>query len=120
MAIGGIHIPASGMQANQFRVDVSANNVANINTDEFRASTVQTTDTYTNDTGQGTRVAATYTPSRPGPLATDTQGGQVEMSNTDAATEITGQMVAERAYGVNVAVAQTMDRMMGTLLDIRG
>ena len=121
MAIGGIHIPASGMQANQFRVDVSANNVANINTDNFRASTVQTTDNaYINDVGQGTRVAATYAPPTPAPAAMDAQGNRVEMSNTDAATEITGQMVAERAYGVNVAVAQTMDRMMGTLLDIRG
>jgi len=121
MAIGGIHIPASGMRANAFRVDVSANNVANVNTDGFRASTVQTVDNaYSNDIGQGTRVSSTYTPSTPAPLAADGRGGVTELSNTDPATEIVGQMTAEKAYGVNVIVAQTMDRMMGTLMDIKG
>ena len=121
MAIGGIHIPASGMRANAFRVDVSANNVANVNTDGFRASTVQTTDrAYSNDIGQGTRVSATYTPQTPAPMAADDRGGMTELSNTDAATEITGQMAAEKAYGVNVVVAQTMDRMMGVIMDIKG
>jgi len=121
MAIGGINIPASGMQANAFRVDVSANNVANINTNEFRASTVQTVDNaYINDIGQGTRVASTYKPDTPAPLAADGRGGMTELSNTDAATEITGQMAAEKAYGVNVVVAQTMDRMMGVIMDIKG
>jgi len=120
MAIGGIHIPASGMQANMFRVDVSANNVANINTNDFRASTVQTTDAaYVNDIGQGTRVSATYTPSTPSPMASDGRGGMTALSNTDAATEITGQMAAEKAYAVNVSMVRTMDDMMGTLLDIK-
>ena len=124
MAIGGIHIPASGMQANRLRVDVSANNVANINTDGFRASTVQTTDAaYSNNIGQGTKVSGVYTPPTPSPMAAvgaaDGRGGMTILSNTDAATEITGQMTAEKAYAVNVSVVRTMDDMLGTLLDIK-
>ena len=120
MAIGGIHIPASGMRANMLRLDVSANNVANINTGDFRASAVQTTDTaYVDGIGQGTKVSGVYTPPTPSPMAADDRGGTVALSNTDAATEITGQMAAEKAYAVNVSVVRTMDDMLGTLLDIK-
>ena len=121
MAISGIHIPVSGMQTNALRLDVSANNVANINTDDFRASTVRTTDAaYINDIGQGTKVSGVYTPPTPAPMAADGRGGTAALSNTDAATEITSQMAVEKAYGVNVAVARTMDSMAGTLMDIKG
>lgn len=138
MAINGLGAPLSGMQANQLRMDVSANNVANINTDGFKASTVQTGDrAYINDIGQGTQTMGTYAPQRPGPVAPaptggigaaagDGQGGGaaapvsdvVELSNTDPAAEMTSQMGAQSAYGFNVSMLQTANEMTRSVLDI--
>lgn len=125
MSITGLGVPLSGIQANQLRVDVSANNVANANTDGFKASAVQTTDSaYVNDIGQGTRVSATYAPPRPGPLAAGPAGvegsGMVEQSNTELASEATSQMAAQSAYGVNVSMLKTANEMMKSVLDIMG
>lgn len=120
--INGLGAPLSGMQANQLRVDVSANNVANVNTDGFKASTVQTTDSaYINDIGQGTQVSATYAPSRPGPVTPAASGsGMVEQSNTELATEATSQMAAQSAYGFNVSMLKTANDMVKNVLDIMG
>ncbi len=122
MAINGLGTPVSALQTNQFRQDVTANNVANINTDGFKASTVQTSDAaYINDIGQGTRVSGTYAPPRPGPMAMDAAsptGGMVEQSNTDLVTETTNRMGAQQAYGANIAMARTMDDMAQTLMDM--
>ncbi len=123
MAISGLGTPVSALQTNQFRQDVTANNVANINTDGFRASTVQTADAaYINDVGRGTQVTGTYAPERPGPMAMDTAsttGGMVEQSNTELVTETTNRMGAQQAYGANTAMARTVDDMMQTLMDMR-
>lgn len=126
MSVNGLNSAYTALRANQFRVDVGANNVANVNTDEFRASTVQTADeAYINDIGNGTRVTGAYAPPRPGPMAVDTaapsgQAGMIEQSNTDLATEMTNMMAARSAYGVNAAMVATADEMNQTLLDIKG
>jgi len=123
MAINGLGTPLSALQANQFRQDVAANNVANVNTDGFKASTVQTTDAvYINDIGQGTRVSGTYAPPRPGPVAMDTAsatGGTVEQSNTDMITERTSQMGAQNAYSANIAMMRTADDTSQVLMDLK-
>jgi flagellar basal-body rod protein FlgC len=126
MAINGLGTPLSALQANQFRQDVSANNVANVNTEGFKASAVQTSDAaYINDIGQGTQVSGTYAPPRPGPMAMAATGagsgvgsGMVEQSNTDMVTETTNQMGAQNAYGVNAAVMRSADQATQTLLDM--
>ena len=122
MSVNGLNTSLSGLDANQFRIGVSANNVANVNTDGFKASEVQTTDAaYVNDIGQGTRVAATYAPNRPGPVALDATapGGTREQSNTDMVREMTNQMSAQNAYGANIAMARTVDAANQTLMDIK-
>lgn len=138
MAITALNTAASGMYANRFRTDVTANNVANVNTDNFRASTVQTTDAaYINDIGRGTRVAATYQPPMPGtytpaaangaaparPTGTQTAGavqppqGTTQTSNVDLARERINQMSAQNAYSVNASAFRTADQMTQTLLN---
>ena len=122
MSVNGLNTSLSGLYANQLRQDVSANNVANVNTDGFKASTVQTADAaYVNDIGQGTRVTGTYTPNRPGPVTADESapGGMRELSNTDMVQEMTSQMSARNAYGVNIAVARTVDETSQTLMDLK-
>lgn len=123
MSVNGLNTPLSGLVANQFRQDVTANNIANVNTDGFRSSTVQTSDAaYINDIGQGTRVTGTYTPNRPGPVASDETGtgGMRELSNSDMVREMTSMMSAQNAYGVNIAVARSVDEASQTLIDLKG
>ncbi len=127
MAINGINSSYSGLQANQVRMDVSANNVANVNTDGFKAATVQTSDAaYINDIGQGTRVSSVYSPQRPGaPVALEAgaagnSSGVQEMSNTDLAVETIKQMNARNAYGVNTAAFRASDEVNQTLLNLQG
>lgn len=120
MSVNGLGTPLSAIQANQTRMDVSANNVANVNTDGFKASTVQTTDAaYINDIGQGTRVSGTYAPPTQGPMAPAATGsGMVEQSNVDLATEATNQLGAANAYGVNVSMMKAANEMSKTVLDL--
>lgn len=131
MSVNGLGTPYSALIANQTRVDVAANNVANVNTDGFRALTVATTDNaYINDIGTGTRVAATYAPPRPAPIAPDaastgvnsdtvTRSETTELSNTDLVNEMTSMRAAQNAYGANTAMMRTADEMSQTLMDIR-
>jgi len=124
MSVNGLNASYSALQANQFRLDVTANNVANINTDEFKASTVASADNaYINDIGSGTRITGTYAPQRPGPMAVDTasaRGGLVEQSNTDLATEMTNMMNARNAYSANTAMGTAIDETTKALMDLKG
>lgn len=122
MAITALNSAASGLMANQLRHDVSANNVANVNTDGFRASTVRTADAAydAGGIGQGTRVSGVSTPDRPGPVAPSpaAAGGMVEQSNTDLASETTASVGTTMAYTANAIMARTADQLLGTLLDV--
>ena len=124
MSVNGLNTPLSGLSANQFRQDVTAKNVANVNTAGFQPSTVQTADAaYINDIGQGTRVSATYAPPRavPAQAANAPQAsGMAETSNVDLLTETMNRMNAQSAYNVNIPAARTMDEMSQTLMDLRG
>ncbi|MDR1521001.1 MAG: flagellar basal body protein [Planctomycetota bacterium] len=124
MSVNALQTSASALQTNQFRLDVSANNVANVNTDNFRASRVATSDNaYVNSIGTGTRVAATYAPNRPAsPAATYADAGQAgaEQSNTDLAVEMTNQMNFRNAYSANAAMGRTENEVSQTLLDLVG
>lgn len=122
MSVNGLNSSLSGLWANQFRQDVTANNIANVNTDGFQAATVQTSDAaYVNDIGQGTRVTGTYTPNRPAPVAMDdtAAAGMRELSNTDMIKEMTNQMSAQNAYGANATMARSVNAASQTLLDLK-
>ena len=125
MSVNGLNTSYSALLANQFRLDVTANNVANVNTDGFQASTVQTADNaYVNDIGTGTRVTGSYAPPRPGPMAVNTsqaagEAGLTELSNTDLVTEMTNMMAARQAYSANTVMGVATDEATQTLLDIK-
>lgn len=126
MSVNGLNSALSGLYANQYRQNVAANNVANANTDGFKASEVQTQDAgYVNDIGQGTRVAGTYAPDRPGPVAVDTAGaasggsGVRELSNTDMVNEMTGMMGARNAYNASAQMVRTVDETAQTVLNLQ-
>lgn len=110
MSVNGLNTSLSGMQVNQFRMDVTANNVANVNTNNFRASTVSTADSaYINGVGTGAQVTGTsptYAPPRPGQATMNAAAAPASnaANNTNAAanarqTDMTTG--SGNAYGAN-------------------
>jgi flagellar basal-body rod protein FlgC len=126
MAIDPLQTSVTALRTNQFRLDVSANNVANINTDDFRASIATTADNaYINSIGTGTQVTGTYAPPRPAaptvnPAAGGGETGAARLSNTDLATEMTNQMNFRNAYAANTVMGRTAEDVSRTLMDLVG
>lgn len=119
MSINGLNAAYSGMRINAIRQAVTANNMANINTDEFKSSGVAGADLgYINDIGRGVQVAGIYTNATTGPLAANAEGGATEQSNTDPAVEMTNMISARHAYSANVEMARTADDASQTLIDL--
>lgn len=93
----------SSIQAHQTMMNVTANNVANVNSDGFVPKDTRMT---SNDgsISANTRKA-------------DNNGSA--KSQTDLAKEIPNQIIAQDATAVNVAAIKTQDEMFGSLLDIK-
>jgi flagellar hook protein FlgE len=97
-------ISNSGLRVTQVRQDVTANNVANINTDGFGASRVSLT-----DENPGVSVGAIRkTPN------TNPEGS----SNTDFAVEAGNMIGNKNAYGANARVIKVQDKMIGEVIDL--
>lgn len=114
------------LQAISVSQQVAANNVANVNTNEFRSSRVEY---ETGPDGRGVRVADIYENPAPGPLVSEgeyveTEEGVryeeawVEGSNTDLATEMVQMIENEQAFAANVAALHTSMDMSGVLIDM--
>lgn len=106
---------------------VTANNVANVNTPGFRASTTVLT---SGPSDQGVRVGAILRDSSPGPaipsahLSPDPRLGQplsgmIEGSNVDVGRQMVDLMHTQRAYEANIAAASTQERTLGAVLDMK-
>ena len=140
MSVNALNTAVSGLQTNQFRLDTTANNLANVNTDGFQSRTVQSSDrNYIDGIGSGTQVASANTDTRPGPVAPAADGGanvvgmgagaggnggrvpagMVEQSNTDLTREMTSLNATRAAYGVNAVMGRTADEMTRTILDVK-
>lgn len=118
----------SALGALSTQMQVSANNVANMNTNEFQASRA---DLQTGPQDQGVQVSAIMQDQSPGPLVpslertTNPETGQVDTSwqyvqgsNTDLAREFVGMTATQHAYEANAVAIRTQDEMYGTILDI--
>lgn len=117
MRIGDPNVQA--LQAIQTAMQASANNVANVNTEAFKAQTVTL---ETGPGGYGVRVGDVVATTTPGPAipAPETTGtGEfVQGSNTDLTREMVNQTVFQEAYAANATVVRTADAMQGVLLDM--
>jgi flagellar basal body rod protein FlgG len=97
--INGFYAAKSGAKAFQTSLDITANNIANVNTQGFRAQTSSFTDLiYTNaqganfDVGNGTRVSAT-------PLS-ESQGGPSPDGEKSFAIKGEGFFAVKNAQGI--------------------
>lgn len=134
--MSSMSISASAMSAYGVRQQVSANNVANMNTDEFKASRVSFEDRPEN---QGVRVQEIQKDESSGPLRPGSESdlassgtvgagqdggsdissgsGMREGSNTDLAREMVTQMENENGYAANASAIRTQTRMIGEFLN---
>ncbi len=113
----------SALNAIGLSQQVTANNVANANTDEFKASDVRL---ETGPEGQGVRVSEIHKDTSPGPVMPypDLEvGGDsavsdvVEGSNTDYVRETVHMIRDENAYAANVQAIRSQTELVGQFID---
>jgi flagellar hook protein FlgE len=113
--IGGLSSTISSLQAHERKLNVNANNIANVNTNGFKR------DRAVLEEGQAEDVRVTLTkdmsPAPEDPLAPDAPGVEKELSNVDLVDELTGMIPTEIGYKANVQTIRSRDEMIGTLLD---
>ena len=91
------------------RLGVTANNVANIQTDGFRAQRAISGET----TGGGVEIVEIQnTP------ANSEASGDIPRSNVDLTTEVTNQIIDSTTYKANAKMFKAQNDTIGTLLDI--
>jgi flagellar basal-body rod protein FlgC len=108
----------SGARAFEAKVDAAAQNVANADTPGYKKERVLLRETSTGGvSAQRERVTA----SGPRVQGLDAAGGDpVELSNVDLPDEMTGMLLGERGFELNLKTVQTADEMLGALLDLKG
>ncbi len=116
------------LQALSLSRQVGANNVANMNTPEFKASRLTL---ETGPDGRGVRPQGIDLDTSPGPLEPALEGvrgehgrletawGMREASNTDLVVEMVASILDERSFQANAAMVRAWDEMTGHLLDLR-
>lgn len=113
-----INTSTSGVKAFQTKMNVIANNVANVNTDNFKKSRV----VFQEGTDGGVRTK-TYTSNTAGHIRKEIEKGQMvekESSNVDLIEEVTESIPAQRGYEANLKMLKVHDEMLVNLLDIMG
>ena len=106
----------SAIKAFGTKMGVTANNIANVETEEFKKSTA----TLVEGPKGNVEVEITQ-PDIPGPVVVDGADGQLtekKMSNVDLAEEIPQTIVAQRGYEANLATIRTQDEILKSIIDI--
>jgi len=107
MNISSVSAPASAMKAAAQRLDVTAHNVANVNTKGFKAQRAEQTDVVTGsgqtaakgdvyERGAGTRVY---------------NAGRERQTLEDLNKQMTDMITERNTYGANAKVTKMRDRM---------
>lgn len=100
----------SALTAMSTRQEVTANNIANVNTDGFKSSSVAL---ETGPGGQGVRVSAIQESSAPGAVVNG-----IETSNTDLAGEMVDMITTGHAFSANAVAIRASEEMTGHLLNM--
>ena len=108
----------SAISSFSVKMNVTANNIANVDSDGFKKSRTILKE------GQAGGVAPVVDQvDTPGPVKQIVEDGQtreVEASNVDLAEELTSTITTQAAYKANLKAIQTADEMVGSLLDTVG
>lgn len=116
--ISPLNSGSSAITAFSVKMRVTANNIANLNSDGFKKSRT------TLKEGLFGRVEPVVEQSTiPGPVETNPENsmrGQVEASNVDLAEAVTDSISTQAGYKANLKTVQAYDEMLGSLLDTIG
>jgi len=115
--ISGIHSALSGLTAIQKKMESTANNVANLNTDAYKKTRV----TLHAQEPQGIQAVVQQIQT-PGPIVYEqTPEGEslVEKSNVELTEELPTMMLSRRFFQANLKIVRVEDEMLGSLLDIK-
>ncbi len=115
--LSAIHTALSGLAAYAKQVEVTAHNVANVNTDGFKKSYTEFVSVET-----GGVLPVVRKDDSAGPTVLSDRGygpSQVELSNVDLAEEAVNQILAQRGFEANLHTLRTADDMLGTILDMK-
>ena len=116
--IPSVNSTISALQAYKSKIGVTANNIANVNTDEFKKDRA----TLREGTNGGVQVNVQQV-NTPGIRYKAFEGDQLvekESSNVNLEEEIPEMMITQRTYEANLKVLQTQNKMLGSVLDIMG
>jgi flagellar hook protein FlgE len=116
--IPGIKNNISALDALGKQMGVTANNIANADSEGFKKSRGVITE------GQNNSVEIEISKvESPGPIVSEMIEGEPvekEMSNVDLTEEIPKTIPTQRNYEANIKAIQTRDEMLGSILDIIG
>ena len=115
--IQGINSSLSALLGLQKKLESTANNVANVDSDGYKKTRVTLL-----EGAQGGVTANVQKVEDQGPLAYEqtAKGDQlVEKSNVDLTQELPDLMITKRSYQANLKAIRTEDEMLGSLLDIK-
>ena len=114
--IGAIYSALSGLTAFSTQLNVSAHNVANVMTNEFKKSRTEFVALET-----GGVLPVVQKNESAGPFILNNTGygpAQLELSNVDLGEEAVNQIIGQRGFEANLQTIKTADDMLGSLLDI--
>jgi len=109
---------ATALTAFQKKLNVTADNIANVNTDEFKKTRV----TMKEGENGGVEAETQQIETR-GYIKRDQESGitrETESSNVDLPEEMVELTLSRRGCETNLKSIQTSDEMLGSLLDILG
>jgi flagellar basal-body rod protein FlgC len=115
--IGAMYSALSGLTAFSTQIGVTAHNVANVMTNEFKKSR---TEFVALENGGVLPVIQRNESAGPSILNNTGYGpAQLELSNVDLGEETVNQIIGQRGFEANLQAIKTADDMLGSLLDIK-
>jgi len=116
--VGSIGNSVAALKALGTKMDVTAKNIANANSDEYKKSRA-----ILKEDSNGGVGAHVETIDTPGPSIVSIENGQKserELSNVDLTEEMTEMIATQHSYTANLKSIETEDEMLGAALDIVG
>ena len=96
------------------KMDVTANNIANVNTNNFKKSRAEMEDVYPS----GVKVSISRVDTPGDLLPPDKQSQNQESSNVNLAEELVDLITTKHAVSANITTIRTKDEMEKQLIDI--
>ncbi len=109
---------SSAISAFSVKMNVTANNLANVNSDGFKKNRTTFKEGFFG--GVEPNVDQVNTPGFTKPIADNGELQTIEASNVDIAEEISESISTLSGYKANLKSIQVYDEMLGTLLDTLG